>query len=535
MYSEWVSLNHDLRADKGNKSVLGSFPRTVGRDIAHTVVKTLIHDQGLPDKSKLSSSSEVDWVMEVFCYGLSLPMTEVDGEIIKGCVNVYIEWLTVLLSEDQSKTVPEPLTKEPVKYVQKIFQHLKNLFLIRVDDGSNLALQASLCIRVLQFFKGIANESQLSSEIWDALLRLMLVINEQLLSPPYTPGGLCEHLKEILVNSLLEVWLHACIQYFPPPSMWKTLQELCMSWRHHNAMIEYWSSTSLMLTRKVIKYLYGNSFPLPSLKSKKNEVHIPPVISRETLLQTWFRILHIISNPVDLCNRKVISDTPKFKEFALSCQDVTFPSAHPCLDGLPQIFLHAMKGIAVMVNTFLGITTSHDQPVMHTPIIAPIKGSSPSASKKREIKTLSTGLALGLGENRSIGIRSLTMPSRHSSGTSMTGIPTHDDEMLGDEKESHTPASSLFSKSPKSPSATTAPSVDSLLDLYGAWLFEAAFAKLDMKSSYDAIGDIYDKCCETIENSTGTINSPRKIRYKCTCTCINKCTVQYKILLSFAV
>lgn len=509
MYSEWVSLNHTLRADKSNRSVLGNFPRHVGRDIAHTVVKTLIQDQGLSDKNKLSSSSELDWVMEVFCFGLSLPMTETDGEIIKGCVNVYIEWLSVILMQDQDKVIPEPLLKEPVKYVQKIFQHLKNLFLIRNDDSSNLALQASLCIRVLQFFKVVASESQLSPEIWDALLCLMLVINEQLLSPPYSSGGLSEHLKEILINSLLEVWLHASVQYFPPPSMWKTLQELCMSWRHHNAMIEYWSGTVLMLTRKVIKYLYGNSFPLPSLKSKKNDVHIPVVMSKETLLQTWFRILHIISNPVDLCDREIISDTRKFKEFALSCQDVTYPSAHPCLDRLPEIFLHAMKGIAVMVNTFLCITTTHDQPVMHTPINAPVKGSSPSASKKREIKTLSTGLALGLGENRGLGLRSLTMPSRHSSGTSMTGVPMPDDEMIGDEKEGQTPASSLFSKSP---TTTTAPSVDSLLDLYGAWLFDAAFAKVDMKASYEAIGDIYAKCCETSENADHNIHSPRKIR-----------------------
>lgn len=506
MYSEWVSLRHDLHAEKGNKSVLGNFPKPVGRDIAHTVAKTLLQEQSTDERNKLSTVAEVDWVMEVFCYGLSLPMTESDGEVIKGCVNVYIDWLSVLLMDEQKQGIPDPLIKEPIKYIRKIFQHLKNLFLIRVDDGSNLALQASLCIRVLQFFKVIANESALSAEIWEAILRLMLVINEKLLSPPYSPGGLCEHLREILIHSLLEVWLCASLQYFPPPSMWKTLQEMCMSWRHHNAMIEYWSSTSLLLTRKVIKQLYGSSFSLPSLKIKKNDVLLPPTMSGSNLLQCWFRILHMIGNPVDLCNRELISDTPKFKEFALSCEDVTYPSAHPCLDCLPQIFLHAMKGIAIMVNTFLSITTTHEQPVMHTAISAPKRGSSPSGCKKREVKTLSTGLALGLSEQRGLGLRSMTMPSRHSSGTTMTSMSSSDDSEIG--KEPSTPASALFSKSPNSVSS---PSVDSLLDLYGAWLFEAAFAKLDMAASYDAIGEIYSKYCALDEEDVPP-SSPRKVR-----------------------
>lgn len=507
MYSEWVSLRHDLRADKGNRSVLGTFPRPIGRDIAHTVAKTFLQEQTIGDRNRLNTAAEVDWVMEVFCYGLALPMTEADGEVIKGCVNTYIDWLSVLLMDEQKQGIPAPLIQEPVKYIRKIFQHLKNLFLIRVDDGSNLALQASLCIRVLQFFKVIASECVLSAEIWDAILRLMLVINEQLLSPPYTPGGLCDHLREILILSLLEVWLYASIQYFPPPSMWKTLQEMCMSWRHHNAMIEYWSNTSLMLTRKAIKHLYGNSFSLPSLKTKKNNVLIPPTMAGSTLLQCWFRILHIIGNPVDLCNKELISDTPKFKEFALSCQDVTYPSAHPCLDCLPQIFLHAMKGIAAMVNMFLNVTTTHEEPVMHTAISAPKKGSSPSSSKKREVKTLSTGLALGLGEQRGLGMRSLTMPSRHSSGTTMTSIASQDD--LDGEKEQATPASALFSKFPIS---VTSPSVDSLLDLYGSWLFEAAFGKLDMAASYDAIAEVYNKCYEAIDEEVVPPISPRKVR-----------------------
>ncbi|EDO46845.1 predicted protein [Nematostella vectensis] len=486
MYSEWVSLRHSLHSNKGNKSVLNHFPTLVGRDVAHSVVQTLIHEQGMPQQKVLSTPSEVDWAMEVFCYGLTLPMTEADGEIIKGCVNVYTEWLSVLLKSNPGKSIPDPLIHEPDKYSQRVFHHLRNLFKIRVDDGSNLAMQASLCIRVLQFLKHLTSEGELEPDTWETLLCVLMSINEQLLSTPYSPGGLSQHLCDILINSLLEIWLNACVQYFPAPSMWKTLQELCMAWRHHNSMIEYWSSTSLSLTRKVIKYLYGSTFSLPPVDKKKNDVQVPVITNKDTLLQSWFRILHIIGNPVDLCNRELISDTPKFKEFALASEEVMNPSAHPCLDGLPQIFLHAMKGVSVLVNNFLGVTITQEQPVKHTPISAPIKSSSPSVAKKREQKSLSIGLALGLGDYRGIGMRSQTMPSRHSSGSS----PMTNFESLKDNGVTATPktppASSLFSKSPVS---SNLPSVDSLLDLFGAWLFEAAFAKTDMKSSYTALAE----------------------------------------------
>ncbi|XP_048586006.1 ral GTPase-activating protein subunit beta [Nematostella vectensis] len=499
MYSEWVSLRHSLHSNKGNKSVLNHFPTLVGRDVAHSVVQTLIHEQGMPQQKVLSTPSEVDWAMEVFCYGLTLPMTEADGEIIKGCVNVYTEWLSVLLKSNPGKSIPDPLIHEPDKYSQRVFHHLRNLFKIRVDDGSNLAMQASLCIRVLQFLKHLTSEGELEPDTWETLLCVLMSINEQLLSTPYSPGGLSQHLCDILINSLLEIWLNACVQYFPAPSMWKTLQELCMAWRHHNSMIEYWSSTSLSLTRKVIKYLYGSTFSLPPVDKKKNDVQVPVITNKDTLLQSWFRILHIIGNPVDLCNRELISDTPKFKEFALASEEVMNPSAHPCLDGLPQIFLHAMKGVSVLVNNFLGVTITQEQPVKHTPISAPIKSSSPSVAKKREHKSLSIGLALGLGDYRGIGMRSQTMPSRHSSGSS----PMTNFESLKDNGVTATPktppASSLFSKSPVS---SNLPSVDSLLDLFGAWLFEAAFAKTDMKSSYTALAEVYESFCITA-NTTG--------------------------------
>lgn len=481
MYSEWISLRNSLQRDRNNRSVLHNFPPSVGRDVAHTVVKTLINS-GTQDS--LHSEGDVDWVMDVLCYGLTLHMTESDGEIVKGCVNIYLDWLTILANP--KKGTPEPLLKSPEKYAKEIFQHFRNLF-VRREEG-NLALQASLCIRVLQTIQATAVEAKMSPLTWEALLKFLMIINDMLLSPPNMSGGLAEHLCEKLISVLLEVWLYASCHHFPAPSMWKTLHELCVSWRHHSAIIDYWSRTSLSLTKRVIQYMYGPSFPLPLVPTRKSDVRLPASLANECLIQCWFRILHIIGNPVDLCKKEIIGDTPRFKEFALSSDEVISPESHPCLKILPQNFSQAMKGIAVLVNSFLSITTTVDEPVKHIPIPAPTKSSSPTANKKRDQKASSIGWALGLSDLTGIITRSQTVPSRHSSGTSSTGIPQLD--------PFHTELTSIPSTSLLFPRTTTSeadkPSGDSVLHLFGAWLFEATFAKLDMPANFKTLGKIYE-------------------------------------------
>lgn len=496
MYSEWVSLRQSLQNDRTNKSVLHNFPPPVGRDVAHSVVKNLVQ-QGTPDHQLLRSAQEVDWAMEVLCYGLTLPMTENDGEIIKGCVTVYLEWLTVL--SKPKKGIPEILIKEPDKNSQKIFQHLRNLFLPR--NSGNLALQASLCIRVLQTLQSVTLEGQMRPETWECLLKFLMMVNDMLLSQPYAPGKLVEHLREILISTLLSVWLRASVDWFPSPSLWKTLQELCMSWRHHSAMIDFWSRTVLSLTRRVIQYMYGSSFPLAPAATKKSDVQLPLNLVGEGLVQSWFRILHIIGNPVDLCSVEVISDTPKFKEFALASEEVVSPSAHPCLRDLPFIFLQAMRGTAVLVNSFLCVNTTHEQPVKHTPIAAPIKGATPNTNRKRYHKSLSIGLALGLADAIGLTTRAQTLPARHSSGGSSSGMPVL--ESLAPTM----PSTALFPKSP--PSVTNMPSGDSILHLFGSWLFDAAFVKVDMPATFHALGQIYESFIDANEKS---LPSPRKFR-----------------------
>lgn len=72
----------------------------------------------------------------------------------------------------------------------------------------------------------------------------------------------------------------------------------------------------------------------------------------ETVVQSWFRFLHTIGSPVDLSRPQIISQTPKFLQYAMISD--ADPSSHPCLRVLPLNFLIAIKGVSNLVDAFLG-------------------------------------------------------------------------------------------------------------------------------------------------------------------------------------
>lgn len=100
---------------------------------------------------------------------------------------------------------------------------------------------------------------------------------------------------------------------------------------------------------------YQILFAFNSIFIADDDTHlVPSDMSNECIAQAWFRMLHTLGNPVDLCRPEVISQTPKFYHFALSSEMVIDPCQHPCLALLPQIFYKAMKGISILVDVFLG-------------------------------------------------------------------------------------------------------------------------------------------------------------------------------------
>ncbi|CAH1106388.1 unnamed protein product [Psylliodes chrysocephalus] len=483
MYSEWTSLSLSTqREGDGNQSVLEKFGLPISKEITTGLVHQLASNLGITqpaEPSPLISDKDVQWCMEVICFGLSLPLTE--HEAIKDCVNVYCEWLTALLPHPKM-CVPQPILDDPNIYCRKIIGHLHFLFIPRKGEDwpflyqdlgfDTIHRQAVFCHRVLRTLQQIAHESKiLERSTWEALLLFLLGINDTLLSPPTVKDDVADQLCERVLSVLFEIWLIACAQCFPSPPLWKTLRESCMNWRHRVALIEQWNRVNLGLTSKVLLFMYGTSFP--ELKIGEDDL-IPSGISNDCIAQSWYRFLNTIGNPVSLTKPKVISQTEKFLQFAISTDGVIDPCQHPCLQSLPLIFLKAIKGIAGQVDAFLGIAqpiwwdnvvtgagidkNKEAQPITHSPTpptqrrLAKSFSVTPSSVNKGVPK----GSLIGLTTSRTSAVPPPPANSGPSSASSISSLLS-------------------FGSEPRTPLAPGRTKCNTILHLYGEWLFEAAF------------------------------------------------------------
>ncbi|KAI0229355.1 Ral GTPase-activating protein subunit beta [Lamellibrachia satsuma] len=218
MYSEWASVQQQIQTDTTNISVLTNFPDVVGKEVANSVVKSLAQNLSLSaanneEPSNLSSPGAVKWTMQVLCYGLNLPLTEL--ETVKDCVNVYCEWFSALSAPHLC--VPRPVIDDPNPYVRDMLHHLYNLFVPRPyeaaitpvptttgkvppanQQAANIGLdlvnrQTILCHRVLRMIQSTVTESNvMTQETWDSLLKVLTRHQRHIACPPNCqrrPGG----------------------------------------------------------------------------------------------------------------------------------------------------------------------------------------------------------------------------------------------------------------------------------------------------------------------------------------------------------
>ena len=390
MYSEWVSLTENIRSEDSPETVLKKFPPQVGRDVVQSILKPLTDlgnsstvkniDSSLPPNrpvSNLTSREEVLWTMQVIGYGLTLSLNE--RALIVSCLEVYDSWLSALYRP--RKTLPPPIVEDPGPYVQIIFKQFCYVFEPRIDMYTLLAAayhgqapimaqmsnHAVLCDRVLQITHHLIRSkgTKLSRDSWNALLEYLLKILDISLSPPSDTASLGQMLCDKLIHVLFEAWLRCCGESFPTPALWKSLRELCCCWRHHPKVVQQWNKMMYSLTLGVIRHLYSPKYladiasTLPS--EEKDFKTFLEDMPKDCLVQSWFRLLHTLGNPVDLLYPNRLTSSPAFQKVATEFEKESQKHKHPppspiqaCLSTLPTIFHEAMKGIAALVYLFLG-------------------------------------------------------------------------------------------------------------------------------------------------------------------------------------
>jgi hypothetical protein len=448
MYANWSSLTADLQDDGSSpSSVLASFGYGTSTAVVQQVVKSLqqqrheethVSSADLIFGVHLQTANDVHWTMEVLGYGLTLPLEE--ETTLKSCIDIYRDWLSPLIGQPV-RTVPKPVLDNPEPFGQKIISQYVPVFSPRKGHfGSNagVRLHATICRRVLAIVHTLSCKGRLSRLMWESILKFMLSVCNCVLSPPTKPGGFAEHLADRLISTLFDVFLRACEYYFPPPPFWHTLQEMCCMCRHHHQVIEQWSSTVLGLTLHVIQILYGPSYGRPlqlKLITEDDEIHSSvTTMASDCVTQCWFRMLHTLGNLVDLSHPEVIAGTPAFHEDAQNRDDSLAFRDHVCLRPLPRIFYKAMKGLASNVDAFLSIGSGEEICSPSDPV-SPTK-SHPGALTPMKPKPLKHSPTFSPGDTKPIPF--VSQPSV-----------------------------------PRSPSKFSRPDGNSLLHLFGKWLFEA--------------------------------------------------------------
>ena len=220
--------------------------------------------------------------------------------------------------------IPSQIIGNKEFYFAKMLKHLANLFIPR--DSTTASFQAKFCTQILFHVKSIVEEGNLSKSASENVLRFYLGISGHLLSAPPIKGGLAEHLCEQLINCLITVWLHVSCHHFPSPTLWCTLREMLLSWRHHHILILQWNKLMYVLTSKVLRILFGPQYPIPQLyRDDSSELIIlPNNMTDDIAVQCWFRFLHSIGNPVDLTNIYEICQTESFQSLFNGSREINF-------------------------------------------------------------------------------------------------------------------------------------------------------------------------------------------------------------------
>jgi hypothetical protein len=302
-----------------------------------------------------------------------------------------------------------------------------------------------------------------------------------------------EALSSRIVATLFEIWLIACHKMFPAPSLWKTFQELCANWRHHISLVIEWNRVIHALTHRMLELLTTNNSSMQASAQPQPQWSLEPPtntsstryasssfgaagtssssdtnvsydiysiigqMSLETVIQAWFRFLHIIGRPVDFCDSAAIAKQLEIASRVFSTQPNQPPQpnqtpAFTCLKKLPVIYLEVMKGVSKIVDLFIVANQSAHTASANAPAVCKTSVSALTSVDQR--------------------LRSKSVYVTGSAGTIGTSEPPQAQPWSQSTPSSSTTLLSQIFRT--SSLKSSRPNVNSLLHLAGLWLFEAA-------------------------------------------------------------
>ncbi|KRZ66637.1 m7GpppN-mRNA hydrolase [Trichinella papuae] len=490
MYRNWNEVEQKLTA----RSVLQRFSSATGLVVTNAVVEELVH-QSVTHAAAILTDTELKWCLEVINYALSLSLNSNYAIISKG-VHLCCDWLTCVCKTHQPG-LPNPLKDRPIFYGTEILTYLYRLFSFQWIHGSNSPESAIRrvreCERTLIQIRHIVPllRDDLQAEMFPEILKFLLNVCQSLLAFPFEIeeeiGALCTLAMQVLFFA----WIHCCKDNFPSPCYWKSFSNLCIRYRFRVPVVETWARFCAVLSSRVINQLYGSNYC--KMRFDSNDTAMVPSceLSASILSQTWYRMLTLFGNLGLFFDSSQISEnsqlTSGHSEASLT-DSLSTDSSETCTFAVAQpayCFFLVMATMEFIVSGFMGVeinccllnqqssaakefsnntaqqlqsTTTTTTATVHTQSTI----SQSSSFLKAAIRSASRG-------KEAKAARSLPLPTSNEYSRPSSGLSVSHQFL----KEIQTKP--LFNIEVPA----NRPTVDSLLDLVGAWLFEAAVLRTE--------------------------------------------------------
>ncbi|CAG8555493.1 1092_t:CDS:10, partial [Cetraspora pellucida] len=310
-------------------NVLAKFPLNVRKVLISEITQTLLQTH---DPNLLSSITHVKWVMEAVGQGFALPLEEM-SIITANSKELYSQWL---FEPNSRPAAIRNATgqQEEQEFWQIIFHHYSLLFQPRYQTpASNISTPTTpgfpasssqittncthlqnhieLCkgVLIVLTMAGRTLGPQFSEETWLVLLKVVLGITDCLLHEPIsttTSDGnmdkktamtmadeLCEHLLRVL----FELWLRSKIRKV---EMWDIFKKCFNQWTHRHQALLQWNATTLALTQRVVRLLYGPKEGADMVNVSVGGYNVGLDLPTDFVYYAWHRMVYLINNPCTL-------------------------------------------------------------------------------------------------------------------------------------------------------------------------------------------------------------------------------------------
>ncbi|XP_003374833.1 conserved hypothetical protein [Trichinella spiralis] len=472
MYRNWNEVEQKLTA----RSVLQRFSSATGLVVTNAVVEELVH-QSVTHAAAILTDTELKWCLEVINYALSLSLNSNYAIISKG-VHLCCDWLTCV-SKTPQPGLPNPLKDRPIFYGTEILTYLHRLFSFQWIHGSNSPESAIRrvreCERTLIQIRHIVPllRDDLQAEMFPEILKFLLNVCQSLLAFPFEIGrrrNWCSvHIGHASAIFCLDLLLQRQLSI-------ALLLEIFQQFVH-----------SISLSRACSRHV-------GEILCNSNDIAMVPSceLSPSILSQTWYRMLTLFGNLGLFFDSSQISEnsqlTSGHSEASLT-DSLSTDSSETCTFAVAQpayCFFLVMATMEFIVSGFLGVeinccllnqqfsvakefsnsTTQQLSNSSTTTTTATVQTQSTISQSSSFLKAAIRSASRGKEAKAS---RSLPLPTSNEYSRPSSGINVSHQFL----KEIQTKP--LFNIEVPA----NRPTVDSLLDLVGAWLFEAAVLRTE--------------------------------------------------------